>query len=155
MNPSASTDAPTVLSLGQLAVPPRIERELQELLQGGQSAVYCTVGNAQNGRPFILYYDVPVLAAAIGFPFVTDVVVPVPSGYPASMIDLAGLPIASPLLSLVKGGTNSQGTAELDGRQWQLASYHPHNGGGGPPWDQTKHGFHTYLGYLVAWLAKL
>jgi hypothetical protein len=46
-------------------------------------------------------------------------------------------------------------TLDVDGRQWQLASYHPHQNGGGPPWDQMRHGFHTYLDHLIAWLAKL
>lgn len=135
--------------------PPRIARELEQLIQGGQIATYRTEGDAANGRPLILYRAVPVLAAALGLPFFTDVLVPVPGGYPAGMIDLAGLPVGSPLLSLAKGGTNNQGIVQLDGRQWQLASYHPHNGGGGQPWDQTKHGFHTYFDELVAWLAIL
>jgi hypothetical protein len=36
-----------------------------------------------------------------------------------------------------------------------LASYHPHNGGGGPVWDQVRHGFHTYFDHLLAWLGRL
>ena len=37
----------------------------------------------------------------------SDVVVPVPSGYPGGIIDLAGLPVGSPFLDLVKGGRNT------------------------------------------------
>jgi hypothetical protein len=81
--------------------------------------------------------------------------VPVPSGYAGSMIDLAGLEVGSPFLRLVRGGNNCQGVIQVDGRQWHLASYHPHNGGGGPPWDQNKHGFHTYYDFLVSWMHRL
>jgi hypothetical protein len=83
------------------------------------------------------------------------VVVPVPPGYPGSLIDLAGLQVGSPFLPRVKGGQNNQGIVAADGRQWQFASYHPHNGGGGPAWDQMRHGFHTYLDQLIAWLHHL
>jgi hypothetical protein len=128
----------------------RIERELALLFGGGQRAQF-----VDEGRPLILYRDVPVHGPVAGLPSSTDVVVPVPAGYPAAMIDLAGLPVGSPLLSLVRGGQNSQGVVQADGRLWQLASYHPHNGGGGPPWDQMRHGFHTYFDHLLAWLARL
>ncbi len=128
----------------------RIERELEVLRAGGQKVDYLV-----GARDAIVYHRLPTDGAALGLPRETDVVVPVPSGYPAAMIDLAGLPVGSPLLCRVRGGTNSQGLIELDGRQWQLASYHPHNGGGGPPWDQTRHGFHTYIDHLIAWLHRL
>jgi hypothetical protein len=42
-----------------------------------------------------------------------------------------------------------------DGQRWVVASYHPHAGGGGPPWDPTRHGYHTYIDHLVAWLSVL
>jgi hypothetical protein len=84
-----------------------------------------------------------------------DVLVPVPDGYPASHIDGAALPTGNDLLPRLAGGTNSQGTFSADGHQWTLASYHPHQNGGGPPWDPTKHGFHTYLDHVVAWLAAV
>jgi hypothetical protein len=128
----------------------RIERELMLLRDGGQVAELIL-----GERCVVLYREVPTAGARLGLPVTSDVVVPVPSGYPAGMIDLAGLPLGSPLLIRVKGGQNSQGTLNVDGRQWQLASYHPHNGGGGPPWDQTRHGFHTYLDHLIAWLHHL
>jgi hypothetical protein len=128
----------------------RIERELMLLREGGQVAELFT-----NSRAAVLYRAVPTDGARLGLPASTDVVVPVPSGYPAAVIDLAGLPVGSPLLPRLKGGTNVQGVLSVDNRQFQLASYHPHNGGGGPPWDQTKHGFHTYLDQIIAWLHRL
>ena len=129
----------------------RIEREISVLRAGSQRAELINAG----GRTVVLYRDVPTSGAKFGLPEVSDVIVPVPSGYPASLIDLAGLPVNSPFLPRVKGGQNNQGVLEADGRRWQLASYHPHNGGGGPPWDQTRHGFHTYLDHLIAWLDRL
>jgi hypothetical protein len=128
----------------------RIERELKRLREGGQSADLL-----RNGRSLVLYRDVPTAGAPLGLPSTTDVVVPVPEGYPAALIDLAGLQVGSPFLPRVKGGQNNQGIVTSDGRQWQLASYHPHSGGGGPTWDPMRHGFHTYLDHLIAWLARL
>ena len=129
----------------------RIERELAILLAGGQIAELIVA----NGRTVVLYKNVPTAGAKFGLPELADVVVPVPPGYPAALIDLAGLPVGSPFLPRVKGGQNNQGIFDADGRQWQLASYHPHNGGGGPPWDQMRHGFHTYIDHLIAWLDRL
>ena len=129
----------------------RIERELALLQEGGQKAELILVGN----RAYVLYREVPTGGTRHGLPHSTDAIVPVPSGYPGPPIDLAGLPVDSPLLPRVKGGQNSQGVVSVSDRQWQLASYHPHNGGGGPPWDQIKHGFHTYIDHLIAWLDRL
>jgi hypothetical protein len=127
----------------------RIEREIGSLLEGGQVAALI-----DGTHTCVLYRAVPTDGARLGLPEATDVIVPVPSGYPAAMIDLAGLPVSSPLIPRVAGGLNPQGVVEVDGRQWQLASYHPHQNGGGPPWDQIQHGFHTYLDHLITWLAK-
>lgn len=129
----------------------RIERELAILGEGCQIAQLII----SSGRTLVLYRNVPTSGSRFSLPEVTDVIVPVPPGYPAALIDLAGLPVGSPFLPRVKGGQNNQGTLEADGRFWQLASYHPHNGGGGPPWDQTRHGFHTYIDHLIAWLDRL
>ena len=126
----------------------RIERELSVLREGGQKADLIIVGE----HGFVLYFEVPTGGTRHGLPSSTDTIVPVPSGYPGALIDLAGLPVGSPFLARVKGGQNSQGVRSVGNRQWQLASYHPHNGGGGPPWDQIKHGFHTYIDHLIAWL---
>jgi hypothetical protein len=128
----------------------RINRELGSLREGGQTVEYHS-----DGRPVVVYHDVPTGGLRFGLPEVTDVLVPVPPGYPATLIDLAGLPVGSPFLPLVKGGANNQGILTVCGRTWQLASYHPHNGGGGAPWNQNKHGFHTYLDHLIAWLNRL
>jgi hypothetical protein len=129
----------------------RIEHELALLREGGQAAEFIPDAS----RPVVLYKDVPTGGPRTGLPGTTDVIVPIPSGYPAGMIDLAGLPVNSPFLSRVKGGQNNQGMVSVRGLEWQLASYHPHNGGGGPPWEQTKHGFHTYIDHLIAWLDRL
>ena len=128
----------------------RIERELALLREGGQVAELIV-----ESKPLVLYRDVPPDGARHQLPAQTDVIVPVPDGYAAAAIDLAGLPVGSPLLPRLKGGTNNQGILTAAARQWQLASYHPHNGGGGPPWDQMKHGFHTYLSQLIAWLHQI
>ena len=128
----------------------RIDRELKILSEGGQIAELIA-----NSPAVVLYRSVPTDGARYGLPASTDVVVPVPPGYPAAHIDLAGLPVGSPLLPRLKGGKNVQGSVSVENRQFQLVSYHPHNGGGGPPWDQTKHGFHTYLDQLIAWLHRL
>lgn len=129
----------------------RIEHELQLLADGGMKAML--IANAS--RPIVLYKDVPTGGARIGLPETTDIVVPVPNGHPASPIDLAGLPVGSPFLSKVRGGQNNQGGVSADGRDWQLASYHPHNGGGGPPYDPLRHGFHTYVDHLIAWVDRI
>ena len=125
----------------------RIERELARLREGNQDAALI-----RGDRAVILYRDVPTGGVPLALPAVTDVIVPVPPGYPAAMIDLAALPVGSPFLLRVKGGPNNQGVVNADGRQWQLASYHPHNGGGAGPWDPNRHGFDTYLDSLIAWL---
>jgi hypothetical protein len=125
----------------------RIERELGKLREGDQIAELFL-----ESRAVVLYRNVPTDGPRLGLDAQTDVVVPVPDGYPAALIDLAGLPVGSPFIQRVKGGQNSQGIVTADGRQWHLLSYHPHNGGGGPPWDQMQHGFHTYLDHLIAWL---
>jgi hypothetical protein len=129
----------------------RIVRELVLLEDGGQSASLITDGS----RPIVLYRDVPTGGGRIGLPATTDVIVPVPNGHPASVIDLAGLPMGSPLLAKVRGGKNIQGRVIAAGCDWQLASYHPHQNGGGPPYDPTMHGFHTYVDHLIAWLHRL
>jgi hypothetical protein len=128
----------------------RIELELGQLREGNLLAELVL-----DPRALVVYHDVPTGGAKLGLPTTTDVIVPVPGGYPASLIDLAGLPVGSPLLPRLKGGQNNQGIVTAVGRQWQLASYHPHNGGGGPAWDQMRHGFHTYVDQLIAWLHHL
>src|SRR5262245_21114648 len=129
----------------------RVARELSQLQEGGQHAELLTNG----AQYFVVYRAVPTAGSCFGLPSVSDVIVPVPNGYPGAPIDLAGLPAGSPFLPRVKGGPNNQGVIEVGGIRWQLASYHPHSNGGGPPWDQNKHGFHTYFDHLISWLEKL
>ena len=54
-----------------------------------------------------------------------------------------------------QGSTFAEARRQADGRTWQLASYHPHQNGGGGPWDQLRHGFHTYLDHILSWLERL
>jgi len=128
----------------------RINKELSILREGQQTVELLTAD-----RDYVIYRDVPTGGERLSLPVATDVIVPVPNGYPAAPIDLAGLPAGSPLLPRLKGGQNNQGTVHLDGRTWQLASYHPHQNGGGGPWNQMQHGFHTYLDHLLSWLERL
>jgi hypothetical protein len=128
----------------------RVRAELDRLREGGQ------VADLVEGAPsYVVYQAVPTAGSTVGLDPMTDVIVPVPPGYPAAQIDLAGLPVNSALLPRLRGGQNNQGIVQVAGRQWQLASYHPHNGGGGPPWNPIRHGFHTYFDHLIAWLAVI
>jgi len=95
----------------------------------------------------VIYYGV---ASTLGVES-SDVLVLVPGGYAQAMLDGACLPQGSPLIGVVKG--QPQGTITVDSKIWVPISYHPHNGGGAPSWDPTRHGFHTYLDELVSWLS--
>ena len=130
----------------------RILRELSFLREGGLVAEL--VENA-SPKPVVLYRDVPSGGECVGVAPKEDVIVPVPDGYPGALIDGAGLTVGNPLLPRLQGGGNDQGRYSADNRNWQLASYHPHNGGGGPSWDQMKYGFHTYIDHLIAWLHRI
>jgi hypothetical protein len=128
----------------------RIIKELTLLQEGQQLTELIT-----NGRDYVIYRQVPTAGSRLSLPPSTDVIVPVPNGYPGAPIDLAGLPVGSPFLPRVKGGQNNQGIIQAAGISWQLASYHPHQNGGGGPWDQMRHGFHTYFDHLLSWLERL
>src|SRR5450432_4134307 len=108
----------------------RVCSELERLKGGGIAAELVQIGPG-----YVVYRGVPTAGTEHGLAPTADVIVPIPSGYPAALIDLAGLPAGSPFLQRVKGGQNSQGVVQASGVSWQLASYHPHNGGGGPPWN--------------------
>ena len=101
------------------------------------------------GPDAVIYYHLPSTLGPIDS---TDVLVPVPSGYPQSALDYAFLPTDSPLKGRVPGAV--QDDVEFGGRRWTRVSYHPHNGGGGPTWDPRVHGFHTYLDEILTWLAR-
>lgn len=120
----------------------RIAAELEKLRESGQKVDFIPHGRA------VIYRDLPVASPRAPIP-TTDVLVLV-GGYPGGMLDLAFLPIGSPLIGRVKGA--AQGFITVEGRQWQQISYHPHNGGGGPPWNPNVHGFHTYLDEILTWL---
>ena len=121
----------------------RVERELDKLREGGARVTLVT-----SPVSAVIFYDVPTRPGDT--PSKTDVLVSIPSGYPGGMIDGAHLPVGSSLIRRVAGEPQGQVTA-LD-QVWQLISYHPHNGGGAPAWNPTKHGFHTYYGELLSWL---
>ena len=120
----------------------RLDNELSILREGLQKVEI--IGS------HVLYHDVP---AGLEGRERVDVIVPIPNGYPSSMIDRAGLPEGSPLIKKVKGAP--QEVIHVGGKSWRLISYHPHKGGGGETWNANRHGFHTYLGEIIAWLGVL
>jgi len=126
--------------------PLRVQRELEKLKQGGGRADFIE-------QPFsaVIYRDVPTRPGYRHLQM-TDVLVTVPSGYPGQPLDGAHLPEGSPLLGRVAG--SPQGLVVADGRRWQLVSYHPHNGGGAPPWNKDKHGLHTYFDEILCWIHR-
>ena len=131
---------------GGLAEPTRIERELEKLKQGG-----CRVDFIEQPFPAVIYRDVPTRPGYRHLQM-TDVLVKVPGGYPGQPLDGAHLPEGSPLLGRVAG--SPQALVVADGRRWQLVSYHPHNGGGAPPWNKDKHGLHTYYDEILCWIHR-
>ena len=122
----------------------RVDRELELLRAGGAKVTLLTTP-----VPAVIYHDLPTRPGH-EVP-ATDVLVPLPEGYPGSMLDFAYLPDGSPLIGRVVGSPQDPRITALD-RVWRQISYHPHNGGGGPAWNPTKHGLHTYLGELLSWL---
>lgn len=117
----------------------RIAKELSLLRESSQAIDYVP------GSPgYVIYRQVPTSRGKV------DVIVPVPSGYPHGMIDRAGLPEGHSFVGQVKG--SPQEVVSVGGQNWRMISYHPHQGGGGELWDPSKHGFHTYLSEVVAWL---
>lgn len=122
----------------------RVEREVSLLAGAGTE-----VSLISSAAPAVIYRG---LRTRPGYAVKsTDVLVPVPSAYPGQFIDWAYLPEGSPLIGRVVGSPQNH-LIQADGRAWRQISYHPHNGGGGPRWDQTIHGFHTYVTELIAWL---
>lgn len=124
----------------------RIERELDVLRQSGAKVTFVPE------VPGVVYHDVP---ARHDYPHLqaTDVLVTLPGGYPGQALDGAYLPQGSPLLGRVAGNPQGNVVTAL-GKSWQLVSYHPHAGGGAPPWDKNKHGFHTYVDELLTWVHR-
>lgn len=124
--------------------PSRIERELGLLRDGGGRADFI-----EQPFPAVIYRDVPARPGYLHLNK-TDVLVRVPGGYPGQPLDGAHLPEGSPFLGRVAGAPQNIVVAE--GRRWQLVSYHPHNGGGAPPWNKDKHGLHTYIDEIISWI---
>lgn len=122
----------------------RITHELAKLASGLISA------DLVDEIPAVIYRGLPTPLRDVGR---TDVLVLVPGGYPATMLDYAFLPANSPLRGVVQGQAQED-QVTTSGQVWKRVSYHPHNGGGGPPWDPTRHGFHTYVDELLTWLAN-
>lgn len=125
----------------------RVERELTKLRENGAELTFVT-----QPTPAVIYRRVRTRQ---GYPHLaeTDVLVAVPPAYPGAMLDGAYLPQGSPLLGRVEGSPQGA-TVQADGRTWQLVSYHPHNGGGGPAWNPQRHGFHSYYSELLVWVQR-
>ena len=133
----------------------RVESELKILAEGGCEALIAEARwQAGNVGLVVIYRDLPTGGEKLGLPVKADVIVPVPAGYPAAAIDLAGLPADSPLLPRLRGGRNSQGILHVENMVWRLASYHPHGTHAGP-WNPSAHGFHTYWGEILSWLTVI
>ena len=65
----------------------RVERELNILREGGQEA---DITESTDGN-FVIYKNVPTQRECDQLPKNVDVIVPIPAGYAASVIDLAGI----------------------------------------------------------------
>jgi hypothetical protein len=125
----------------------RIEREIGTLKENGGEITFVAAP-----VPCAVYHRLPTRN---GYPHIseTDVLVTVPGAYPGVMLDGAYLPVGSPLLGRVEGAPQGQ-TVQALGRNWQLVSYHPHNGGGGPAWNKDRHGLHTYYTEILSWIQR-
>jgi hypothetical protein len=131
---------------------PRIQDELRRLMNGSQIEASLV---KKGSLYFVLYRGILTAGKEGVLPVQTDVLVPVPPGYPTGMIDMPALPADSPLTAHVVGGNNPQATIEVEGVIWKVLSYHPYTNGGGPPWNAMKHGFHDYYNHLYVWLHRL
>jgi hypothetical protein len=125
----------------------RVDREMAVLRENGAVVDFITVP-----QPAVIYRQVPTRPGYAGIAE-TDVLVTLPSAFPAVMLDGAYLPQGSPLLGKV-AGQPAQGILQSDGRVWELVSYHPHNGGGGPVWNPNHHGIHSYYSEVLTWIQR-
>jgi hypothetical protein len=121
----------------------RVDRELAILRENGAKVSFQATPLAA-----VIFHDLPVRPGHVEA--TTDVLVPIPGGYPGQFLDWACLPHDSPLVGKVPGAL--QGAISAFGRTWTRISYHPHNGGGGSVWNKNRHGLHTYIDELLAWL---
>jgi hypothetical protein len=129
----------------------RVQDELRRLME--RSNIQTSL--IAEGTGYVLYHSIETSGAQKGLPSNTSVLVPIPDGYPSAQIDMPALPSDSPLIPFVVGGSNPQATISIDGVTWKTLSYHPYNGGGGPPWNFMVHGFHDYYTHLYTWLHRL
>jgi hypothetical protein len=127
--------------------PARVQREVASLRENGGDVTFL-----ESPIPCAIYHR---LSARKGYPHLseTDVLVAIPSAYPGVMLDGAYLPAGSPLLGRVEGSPQGNHIQALN-RSWQLVSYHPHNGGGGPAWNKDCHGLHTYYTEILSWIQR-
>jgi len=125
----------------------RVQRELGALRDNGGDVTF-----VESPTACAVYHRLPTRN---GYPHLaeTDVLVVLPSAYPGVMLDGAYLPAGSPLLGRVEGSPQGN-TVQALGRNWQLVSYHPHNGGGGPAWNKDRHGLHTYYTEVLSWIQR-
>lgn len=121
----------------------RVSQEAEVLNESGQVTLVLT-----SEYPCLIYKD--VLNPSGNHVTKTDVMVPIPIGYPASMIDRVALPEGSPLIGKVKGAP--QEVVHIGGKAWRLISYHPYTNGGAGNWQPHLQGFHTYLSEVLSWL---
>ena len=123
----------------------RLEKEVAILRENG-----VVVDLVSSPQPGVIYRDIPTRD---GYTLLekTDVFVAIPNAFPGVMLDGAYLPTGSPLLGKVAGAPN-QAQLQADGKTWELVSYHPHNGGGGPAWNPNRHGVHSYYSELISWI---
>jgi hypothetical protein len=120
----------------------RVQRDIAKFEEGGGKITYLPQ------IPAVIYRDIPARRGT----GTADVLVLVPAQFPGQMLDGAHLTSDSPYLGTAKGNIQTQ--LVVEGKTWVLKSYHPHNGGGGPPWDPNKHGIHTYYDELLNWLIQ-
>jgi hypothetical protein len=127
--------------------PARVQRDIASLRENGGDVTL-----VEAPIPCAIYHRV---STRKGYPHQneTDVLVAIPSAYPGVMLDGAYLPSGSPLLGRVEGSPQGNSIQAL-GRSWQLVSYHPHNGGGGPAWNKDRHGLHTYYTEILSWIQR-
>ena len=130
----------------------RIQEELNDLFNAGDIKADLVI---EENQDYVIYFDLETSGGTKNLPAKTNVIVPVPNGYPSAPIDMPALPVNSPLIKLVVGSSNPQGIITVMGIQWQLLSFHPYNGQFGPQWNPNKHGFHDYYQHLYTWLHKI
>jgi len=135
--------------------PPYIQRIHGELRWLKERANIDTVLLREEMGDFVLFKEIETSGKNLGLPEKTDVLVPVPTNYPTTQIDMPALLKENVLISHVVGGSNPQSNFLINTETWVLLSYHPYANGGGPNWNPMQHGFHDYYTQLYTWLHRL